>query len=79
MTTALNTEIPFVDDDKAAEFPVITCRQMLEGARAGEIPVHAMGEGKRKMSRFRLSEPAKAVGAKKAANACLMSNRKTVV
>ncbi len=55
---------PFVDADKAAEFLVITRRRVLEMARAGEIPAHAIGEGKRKMWRFRLSELAEAIVAK---------------
>ena len=71
MTTTLSREIePFVDANKAAEFVVITRRRVLEMARAGEIPAHAIGEGKRKMWRFRLSELAEAFVAKKpAANA----------
>jgi excisionase family DNA binding protein len=71
MTTTLSREIEhFVDADTAAEFLVITRRRVLEMARAGEIPAHAIGEGKRKMWRFRLSELAEAVVAKKpAANA----------
>ena len=66
MTTTLNREIePFVDASKAAEFLVITRRRVLEMARAGVIPAHAIGEGQRKMWRFRLSELAEAVVAKK--------------
>jgi hypothetical protein len=55
----------FVDADRAAEFLLITRRRVLEMARADEIPAHAMGEGKRKMWRFRLSELAEAIVAKK--------------
>ena len=58
---------PFVDANKAAEFLVITRRRALEMARAGQIPAHAIGEGKRKMWRFRLSELAEAIVAKKPA------------
>jgi Helix-turn-helix domain len=66
MTTPLNREIePFVDASKAAEFLVITRRRVLEMARTGDIPAHAIGRGKRKMWRFRLSELAEAVVAKK--------------
>lgn len=66
MTTGLNGEIePFVNANRVAEFLVITRRRVLEMARAGEIPAHAIGEGKRKMWRFRLSELAEAVVAKK--------------
>jgi excisionase family DNA binding protein len=68
MTTTLSREIePFVDANKAAEFLVITRRRVLEMARSGEIPAHAIGEGKRKMWRFRLSELAEAIVAKKPA------------
>jgi excisionase family DNA binding protein len=58
---------PFVDPNRAAEFLSITRRRVLEMARAGEIPAHAIGEGKRKMWRFRLSELAEAIVAKKPA------------
>src|ERR1700683_2056764 len=71
MNTTLGTEIepfiePFVDANKAAEFLVITRRRVLEMARAGEIPAHAIGERRRKMWRFRLSELADAFVAKSA-------------
>jgi hypothetical protein len=65
MTTTLSREIePFVDANKAPEFLVITRRRVLEMARAGQIPGHAIGVGKRKMWRFRLSELADAFVAK---------------
>ena len=40
----------------------------------GEIPAHAIGEGKRKMWRFRLSELAEAVVAKKLATTARKSS-----
>jgi len=55
---------PFVDADRAAQFLVITRRRLLELARAGKLPGHGLGEGKRKIWRFRLSELAEAVVAK---------------
>jgi excisionase family DNA binding protein len=65
MNTTAGKEIePFVDASKAAEFLVITRRRVLEMARAGEIPAHAIGDGKRKMWRFRLSELAEALVAR---------------
>lgn len=65
MTTTLSREIePFVDANTAAEFLVITRRRVLEMARAGEVPAHAIGQGKRKVWRFRLSELAEAIVAK---------------
>lgn len=51
----------FVDADRAAEFLVITRRHLLELARAGDIPAHPIGAGKRKTWRFRLSEIANAI------------------
>ena len=66
MTTTLGREIePFVDANKAAEFLVIKRRRVLEMARTGEIPAHAIGEGKRKMWRFRLSELAEGIVSKR--------------
>ena len=57
---------PFVDPNRAAEFLSITRRRVLEMARSGEIPAHALGEGKRKMWRFRFSELAEAICRQKA-------------
>jgi hypothetical protein len=69
-TTARRDIEPFVDANRAAEFLVITRRRVLEMARVGQIPAHGIGEGKRKIWRFRLSELAEAFVAKKpAANA----------
>lgn len=51
----------FVDADRAAEFLVITRRRLLELARAGAIPAHPLGSGRRKTWRFRLSEIADAI------------------
>jgi hypothetical protein len=55
---------PFVDANRAAEFLVITRRRILEMSRAGEIPAHPIGDGKRKQWRYRLSELADALVAK---------------
>lgn len=52
---------PFVDANRAAEFLLITRRHLLELARAGVIPAHPIGNGKRKTWRFRLSEIADAI------------------
>jgi hypothetical protein len=56
---------PFVDARAAAEFLCIKHRRVLEMARAGEIPAHPIGRGKRKTWRFRLSELADAFVAEK--------------
>jgi len=62
------TEIePFVDASKGGEFLGITRRRMLELARTGKIPGHPIGQGKRRTWRFRLSELAEEVVAKKPA------------
>ena len=62
MIATLNSNIePFVAPDMAAKFLCITRRRVLEMARAGEIPGHPVGRGKRKQWRFRLSELAETV------------------
>ena len=47
---------PFVDANRAAEFLCLRPRRVLELARQGAIPAHPLGEGQRKVWRFRLSE-----------------------
>jgi hypothetical protein len=56
---------PFVDALKGAEFLGIRPRRLLEMARAGDIPAHPIGRGRRKTWRFRLSELAEAIAAEK--------------
>jgi hypothetical protein len=51
----------FVSGDRAAEFLCVTRRRVLEMARAGDIPAHPIGRGKRQTWRFRLSELAEAI------------------
>ncbi len=51
----------FVDVAVAAKFLTLRPRRVLEMARARVIPAHALGIGKRKTWRFRLSEIAAAV------------------
>ena len=53
---------PFVDARRAAEFLCLTPRRVLELARKGRIPAHPLGDGVRKVWRFRLSELAAAMG-----------------
>lgn len=55
---------PFVDALQGAEFLAIRPRRLLEMARAGDVPAHPIGRGKRKQWRFRLSELADAFVAK---------------
>jgi excisionase family DNA binding protein len=52
---------PFVDAVRGAEFLGIKRRRLLELARAGTIPAHPIGNGKRKTWRFRLSELSEAL------------------
>jgi hypothetical protein len=61
------TETPerFVDADAAAKFLSLTRRRVLGLARAGLLPGHAIGDGARRMWRFRLSEIAAAIAASK--------------
>lgn len=51
----------FVDADEAGKFLSLNRRRILELARAGKLPGHPIGEGKRRVWRFRLSELAAAV------------------
>jgi hypothetical protein len=53
---------PFVDAEVAGRFLSIRPRRAVELARKGILPAHPLGEGLRKVWRFRLSELASAVG-----------------
>jgi len=59
----MNPETPegFVDADEAAKFLFLTRRRILELARARKLPGHPIGDGARRVWRFRLSEIAAAV------------------
>jgi hypothetical protein len=59
----MNAELlePFVDADQAAKFLLLTRRRVLELARAGKLPGHPIGDGARRVWRFRLSELAAAI------------------
>ncbi len=59
--TALKAPEPFVDADEAGRFLSLRPRRVLELARKGIIPAHPLGDGLRKVWRFRLSELASAV------------------
>jgi hypothetical protein len=47
---------PFVDADVVAEFLSVKRKTILDWARAGVIPAHPYGRGKRVVWRFRISE-----------------------
>ena len=63
-TTPLKGPEPFVDSEEAGRFLSLRPRRVLELARRGAIPAHPLGEGLRKVWRFRLSELASAVCAR---------------
>jgi hypothetical protein len=60
MTTDPQRE-PFVDAVAAGEFLHLRPRRVLEMARRGEIPAYPLGQGQRRVWRFRLSELASAI------------------
>lgn len=47
---------PFVDADRAANFLAMSRKTLLAKSRSGHLPGHPIGEGPRKIWRFRLSE-----------------------
>jgi 5'-3' exonuclease len=51
----------FVDATKASEFLNLRPRRLLQLARDGVIPAHPIGNGQRRVWRFRLSEIASAL------------------
>jgi Helix-turn-helix domain len=51
----------FVDADAAAKFLSITRRRVLDLARARKLPAHPIGDGTRRIWRFRLNELAAAI------------------
>jgi hypothetical protein len=60
MTTHIERE-PFVDAVAAGDFLHLRPRRVLEMARRGEIPAYPLGQGKRRVWRFRLTELASAL------------------
>ena len=58
---APETPEPFVDGDEAAKFLSLPRRRVLDLARAGKLPAHPIGDGSRRVWRFRLSEIAAAI------------------
>jgi hypothetical protein len=52
---------PFVDGTKASEFLNVRPRRVLELARQGLIPAYPIGNRRRRVWRFRLSELASAL------------------
>jgi len=70
---------PFVDATKAAEFMNVRPRRLLQLARAGSIPAYPVGDGHRRVWRFRLSEIASALAARavKSSDAAVRTRRET--
>lgn len=56
---------PFVDAEVVGRFLGIEPRRVQELARAGQLPAHPIGRGKRRAWRFRVSEIAEAMTAPK--------------
>ena len=52
---------PFVDADQASKFLNLRPRRVLELARRGVLPAYPLGDGLRRVWRFRLSELASAI------------------
>jgi hypothetical protein len=63
----MNPEKPeaFVDAEEAAKFLSLARRRVLDLARAKKLPGHPIGDGARRVWRFRLSEIAAAIAAMK--------------
>jgi hypothetical protein len=60
-STVLVAPEPFVDAEQAGTFLCIRPRRAVELARKGLLPAHPLGDGLRRVWRFRLSELASAV------------------
>jgi len=52
---------PFVDASEAGKFLRLRPRRVLELARRGILPAYPLGDGERRVWRFRLSELASAI------------------
>ena len=63
MPTDIERE-PFVDAVAASDFLHLRPRRVLELARQGEIPAYPLGQGKRRVWRFLLSELAASLRAR---------------
>lgn len=70
---------PFVDATKAAEFMNLRPRRLLQLAREGSIPAYPVGDGQRRVWRFRLSEIASALATRavKCSDAAVRTRRET--
>jgi hypothetical protein len=53
---AQETPEPFVGAETVAGFLAVTSRRVKDLARSGQIPAYPLGDGQRRVWRFRLSE-----------------------
>jgi hypothetical protein len=60
---------PFVDANAASQFLNLRPRRVLELARRGVLPAYPVGDGVRRVWRFRLSELASAIRSR-SVNSC---------
>jgi hypothetical protein len=56
---------PFVDATEAGRFLQLRPRRVLELARRGALPAYPLGDGERRVWRFRLSELASALSSRR--------------
>jgi predicted DNA-binding transcriptional regulator AlpA len=54
--SSLTQQEPFVDAERAASFLAMSRKTLLAKSRCGHLPGHPIGQGPRKIWRFRLSE-----------------------
>jgi excisionase family DNA binding protein len=47
---------PYIEARRAADYLSISRKTLLKKARAGRLPAHPVGDGRKKMWRFRISE-----------------------
>jgi hypothetical protein len=66
-----------VDAERAAQFLSVTPRYLLELARKGEFPAHPLGNGTRRIWRFRLSGLATALSGRTTQNPLVYDSEET--
>jgi excisionase family DNA binding protein len=47
---------PYIEAGRAASYLSVSRKTLLKKARAGGLPAHPIGDGRKKMWRFRISE-----------------------
>jgi excisionase family DNA binding protein len=47
---------PYIEAGRAADYLSISRKTLLKKARSGRLPAHPIGDGRKKMWRFRVSE-----------------------